>query len=188
MACRVSLSDIAHAKMHYTKRHGEEWMWGEDVTPTTCPRAGCAVVCRGLASLAHHVQRDHESLWLLNLRSKEGPDRVRCEAPGCQYTYSSRSHMARHMRTKHPDCVQNDTLHYCTSDHCIASFPTKRGLGLHMRHCRKTLAQSGDSDERNDSADGARCEICTQDFATRHRYLIHRAMHQKYGHIPYKIT
>ena len=163
-------------------------MWGEDVTPTTCPRAGCAVVCRGLASLAHHVQRDHESLWLLNLRSKEGPDRVPCEAPGCQYTYSSRSHMARHMRTKHPDCVQNDTLHYCASDHCIAPFPTKRGIGLHMRHCRKTRAQSGDSDERNDSADGVRCEICTQDFTTRHRYLIHCAMHQKYGHVPYKIT
>ena len=164
-------------------------MWGEDVEAVECPRPGCQVVCRGLSSLAGHIGIGHASTKLQERRSKEGLGRVVCAAPGCEYTYATQGSMRRHMRKAHPGCSPADEVqYYCTNASCIASFPTEAGLRQHRRHCDNVAAYAGAGDAPADETpEEIKCNVCPKVFTSRGGYLTHRALHQKYGHVPYKI-
>ena len=164
-------------------------MRGNGAEITTCPRAGCLVQCRGLSSLASHLGYGHNSAKLQERRLKAGPSRVPCVAPGCVYTYATAGSMRRHMRKAHPGRFPVDEVqHYCTNDSCIASFPTEAGLRQHKRHCDSNGTHGGACSSNGEPSEIFSCAVCPKTFSSRAQYLEHRRLHQKYGHVDYKIT
>ena len=184
--CAVTLADIAHAKMHFTKKHDEEWMWADSVAYTVCPRDGCVVKCKGLCSLMNHLSGDHKNRRNAELRAKQGPERFGCTK--CANTYAFKCGKERHMRTKHPE-LYNDVRHYCPNAHCIAFFPSTKGVFQHLKTCWRvdpTAAPPAAPGVLQDDGNLHVCYLCKKEFTRKKQYLEHRALRQKYSHAHYQ--